>query len=94
MIAKNLNSLTVRAQNETIRIEAWGRGLRVCSVPFGSIPNENWALDFVEAVSVKVELASEDEAFAKPEWLGEEVTGDVKYYNSMLMKNPYKNWAK
>ena len=40
----------------------------------------------------EVELSSEDEAFVKPEWLGEEVTGDVKYYNSMLMKNPYKNW--
>ena len=40
----------------------------------------------------EVELASEDEAFVKPEWLGEEVTGDVKYYNSMLMKNTYKNW--
>ncbi len=40
----------------------------------------------------EVELSSEDEAFDKPEWLGEEVTGDVKYYNSMLMKNPYKNW--
>ena len=40
----------------------------------------------------EVELSSEEEAFVKPEWLGEEVTGDVKYYNSMLMKNPYKNW--
>lgn len=40
----------------------------------------------------EVELSSEDEAFVKPSWLGEEVTGDVKYYNSMLMKNPYKNW--
>ncbi len=40
----------------------------------------------------EVELSSEDEAFVKPEWLGEEVTGDVKYYNSMLMKNPYKSW--
>ena len=40
----------------------------------------------------EVELSSENEAFDKPEWLGEEVTGDVKYYNSMLMKNPYKNW--
>ena len=29
---------------------------------------------------------------ASPPWLGEEVTGDAKYYNSMLMKNPYKNW--
>lgn len=40
----------------------------------------------------EVELASENETFDKPAWLGEEVTGDVKYYNSMLMKNPYKNW--
>jgi len=40
----------------------------------------------------EVELPSEDHPFEKPEWLGEEVTGDVKYFNSMLMKNPYKNW--
>jgi len=40
----------------------------------------------------EIELSSEDEVFEKPEWLGEEVTGDVKYYNSMLMKTPYKNW--
>lgn len=43
-------------------------------------------------IVAEVELTSEDEAFEKPEWLGEEVTGDVKYYNSMLMKTPYKNW--
>lgn len=40
----------------------------------------------------EVELSSEDEDFDKPNWLGEEVTGQVKYYNSMLIKNPYKNW--
>jgi len=40
----------------------------------------------------EVELDSEDEEFVKPAWLGKEVTGDVKYYNSMLMKNPFKNW--
>lgn len=40
----------------------------------------------------EVELGREDEAFIKPEWIGEEVTGDVRYYNSMLMKKPYKNW--
>jgi len=43
-------------------------------------------------VVAEVELGSEDEEFEKPSWLGEEVTGDVKYFNSMLMKNPYKNW--
>ena len=40
----------------------------------------------------ELELPSEDAAFEKPGWLGEEVTGDVRYFNSMLMKNPYKNW--
>ncbi len=40
----------------------------------------------------EIELPSEDHPFTKPDWLGEEVTGDVRYYNSMLMKNPFKNW--
>ncbi len=40
----------------------------------------------------EVELSDENEEFEKPDWLGEEVTGDPKYFNSMLMKNPYKNW--
>ena len=43
-------------------------------------------------VMAEIELSAEDEFFAKPEWLGEEVTGDRRYYNSMLMRNPYKNW--
>ncbi len=40
----------------------------------------------------EVELSSEEEVFEKPEWLAEEVTGDVKYYNSMLMKTPFTQW--
>ncbi|AGY54529.1 MAG: CYTH domain-containing protein [Bacteroidales bacterium] len=40
----------------------------------------------------EVELSSEGESFERPEWLGEEVTGDARYYNSMLMKNPYTKW--
>jgi adenylate cyclase len=40
----------------------------------------------------EVELSSEEEEFEKPNWLGVEVTGDVKYYNAMLMKNPFKDW--
>lgn len=43
-------------------------------------------------VVAEIELGSEDEKFAKPEWLGEEVTGDRRYYNSHLTKNPFKNW--
>ena len=40
----------------------------------------------------EIELEIEDEVFEKPAWLGEEVTGDVRYYNVALMRNPYKNW--
>ena len=40
----------------------------------------------------EIELPSEDAAFSKPDWLGEEVTGDVRYYNSMLMKTPFTKW--
>jgi adenylate cyclase len=43
-------------------------------------------------VVAEVELKSESDVFEKPEWLGVEVTGDVKYYNSMLMKNPFTKW--
>ncbi len=43
-------------------------------------------------IVAEVELESENENFIKPEWLGEEVTGEVKYYNSMLMKTPYTKW--
>lgn len=40
----------------------------------------------------EIELSSEEEPFDRPEWLGEEVTGDRRYYNSQLLKNPYKEW--
>lgn len=43
-------------------------------------------------VLAEVELKSADEEFEKPAFLGEEVTGDRRYYNSELMKNPFKNW--
>jgi adenylate cyclase len=43
-------------------------------------------------VVAEVELASEDEAFERPDWLGEEVTGDSRYYNSSLISNPYLHW--
>lgn len=48
--------------------------------------------DNLGLVVVEVELNSEDEKFEKPDWLGKEVTGDIKYYNSQLSKNPYKKW--
>lgn len=43
-------------------------------------------------ILAEVELGSEDELFEKPSFIGEEVTGDVRYYNSNLMKHPFRNW--
>ena len=43
-------------------------------------------------VVAEVELVSEDQEPAIPEWIGEEVTGDPRYFNSNLIKNPFKNW--
>jgi adenylate cyclase len=43
-------------------------------------------------IIAEIELTTEDATFPKPDWLGTEVTGDLKYYNSNLSKNPYQNW--
>ena len=43
-------------------------------------------------VMAEIELGSEDEEFLRPAWLGEEVTGDRRYYNSMLSECPYTKW--
>ncbi|GAB5400894.1 MAG: CYTH domain-containing protein [Aureisphaera sp.] len=43
-------------------------------------------------VIAEVELKDENEEFPKPDWLGDEVTGDPRYYNSQLSKQPYIQW--
>jgi len=40
----------------------------------------------------EIELSNENESFERPDWLGLEVTGDAKYYNSNLSKTPYRDW--
>ena len=43
-------------------------------------------------VVAEIELGAEDEAFDKPDWIGREVTGDKRYYNSSLVRLPYARW--
>ena len=43
-------------------------------------------------VMAEIELSAENETFDRPNWLGKEVTGDKRYYNSFIAHNPYKNW--
>lgn len=40
----------------------------------------------------EIELNDENESFLKPNWLGKEITGDSRYYNSQLSKKPYLSW--
>tara|TARA_B100000953_G_scaffold124534_1_gene102687 strand:- start:30 stop:509 length:480 start_codon:yes stop_codon:yes gene_type:complete len=58
-----------------------------------------WEIDEFHGVNnglviAEVELESEDQQFEKPDFIGEEVTGQEKYYNMMLLKNPYTTWGK
>ncbi len=43
-------------------------------------------------IIAEIELPSEDTIIQKPNWLGNEVTGQKRYYNSSLSKKPYKYW--
>lgn len=43
-------------------------------------------------IIAEVELTSKNDGFEKPEWLGDEVTGNEKYYNSYLCRNPFTSW--
>ena len=57
-----------------------------------------WEVDVFEGVNeglvvAEIELGSEDEDFDKPNWLGNEVSGDRKYSNSALSLHPFKDWS-
>ncbi|AEH00807.1 CYTH domain-containing protein [Lacinutrix sp. 5H-3-7-4] len=43
-------------------------------------------------IIAEIELTSENESFEKPNWLGKEVTGEIKYYNSQLSIIPFNKW--
>lgn len=57
-----------------------------------------WEVDEFDGVNAglivaEVELESEDQAFEKPSWIGDEVTGDPRYYNANLIANPFTTWS-
>ncbi|MDN2670856.1 MULTISPECIES: CYTH domain-containing protein [unclassified Janthinobacterium] len=43
-------------------------------------------------VVAEIELASEDQPFEKPDWVGAEVSGDARYYNANLIRHPFSQW--
>lgn len=57
-----------------------------------------WEIDVFEGdnkglVVAEIELDDKDEPFIKPEWLGQEVSDDARYYNTCLVNHPYKDWV-
>lgn len=64
------------------------------AIPFGG---RIWEVDEFAGenqglIIIEVELESEDQTFARPDWVGPEVTGDPRYYNSSLVASPFTSW--
>lgn len=62
-----------------------------------SVDSHTWEIDFFHGendglVIAEIELSAEDESISIPAWIKEEVTGQVKYYNSRLLNEPYSKW--
>ena len=62
-----------------------------------TVGTHTWEIDVFEGDNAglgvaEIELRSEDEAFDKPNWVGDEVTDDPRYFNSNLVANPYRTW--
>ena len=60
--------------------------------------NHMWEIDVFYGENkgllvAEIELDSIDEQFSKPDWAGDEVSDDPRYYNVCLVDNPYKNWC-
>jgi adenylate cyclase len=64
---------------------------------FVDVGSHTWEIDVFEGenaglIVAEIELDDPGEIFEKPDWAGEEVTYDPRYYNTSLSTNPYKNW--
>ena len=62
-----------------------------------AIGPHTWEIDVFEGdnaglVVAEIELSREDEVFERPDWVGNEVTDDPRYFNSNLVANPYRTW--
>ena len=66
-------------------------------ISFFQNPNHVWEVDVFEGenqglVVAEIELEHENEEFERPGWLGKEVSGESRYYNSNLLENPFSDW--
>ncbi len=59
---------------------------------------QTWEVDVFHGdnaglIVAELELTTADQAFNRPDWLGEEVSHDPRYYNVMLVQHPFKDWT-
>jgi CYTH domain-containing protein len=79
---------------------------KLCSLPILEkfrtkvvFDGKTWEVDEFQGenkglIMAEIELISEEEQFTTPSWIGKEVTGDNRYFNSRLAVNPFRNWKK
>ena len=63
------------------------------------VGDHTWEIDVFEGeneglIVAEIELQSEDETFERPQWLGDEVTHDARYFNANLVQNPFRTWSR
>ena len=87
-----------------IRLEDAEQLLRLCEPGaidkvrhLAKVGNHVWEIDVFHGaneglVMAEIELKAEEESFVMPAWAGKEVTGDRRYYNSMLTQHPFTEW--
>ena len=105
LTVKGINSGATRAEYEyEIPVSHAEQLLKICDGPVleknrytVACDNLTWEVDeFLGEneglVIAEVELKSEDQVFNRPEWIGQEVTTDPRYYNSNLCSYPYRKW--
>ncbi len=83
--AQLLDTLCLKPLIEKIRYRKAGPDGKIWEIDEFSGENEG-------LVIAEIELSHREEPFARPDWIGQEVTGDVRYYNSYLSQKPYKSW--
>jgi adenylate cyclase len=105
MTIKGITTGATRLEFEyDIPLDDAGQLLDLCEQPLiektrYKIPYEGlvWEIDEFHGANdglivAECELESEDQAIAKPGWVGDEVTGDPRYFNSNLIANPFTTW--
>lgn len=79
-------------------LDKFCKGCSICKKRY-YLPQDDlcWEIDVFDGenkglIVAEIELPNVDTFFSKPDWLGEEVSEDIRYYNSNLISYPYSKW--